>query len=292
MPWHQGLEPFLRRSEPLSVRTTFHIGGPAAFFLEPQGQDAFTSAYAAAGRSGLPLHILGGGSNLLVSDKGVEGVVLSTARLQGRTERTGERCVRVFAGTPLIRIVRWTARNGLAGLEGLAGIPGTVGGAVHMNAGGAHGTIGERVQALWCVRKNGGTYVRNGRDVEWGYRSTDLLDPVVAVELLLDRDDPEVIQERMDDVQSQKRRSQPVGEMSAGCFFKNPRGQSAGKLIDDAGMKGARVGGAAVSTRHANFIVNLGGASADDVLTLCRKVNDRVRERFGIELETEVRCWQ
>ena len=291
MAWHQGLEPSLRRTEPLAVRTTFRIGGSAAFFLEPTDERAFADAYAAAVRSGMPVHILGGGSNLLISDSGVQGIVLSTARLRGRIRTASRRRARVPAGMSLRKLVRWTARHRLAGLEGLVGIPGTVGGAVYMNAGGRHGAIGSRVGAVWCVGRDGETFVRGGRDVRWEYRSTNIREPILAVELLLDRDRPAAIRERMDATLAQKRESQPVAEPSAGCFFKNPPGESAGSLIERSGMKGQRVGMARVSTRHANFIVNMGGATAGDVLALRGKVRDRVRERFGLRLEDEVCHW-
>ena len=291
MPWHRGLEPFLKRCEPLAVRTTFRIGGAAAFFLEPPDEDAFADAYAASRRSGLPVRILGGGSNVLITDEGVRGVVLSTAGLRGPTGAAEQGKVRAQAGTSLSGLIRWAVRHGLAGIEGLAGIPGTVGGAVCMNAGGRDGTIGERVATVWCLGRDGKTFARQGRDVRWGYRSTDIGEPVTAVELLLDRDRPAKIRERIETTLAAKLESQPVAEMSAGCFFKNPRGASAGKLIDDAGMKGKRVGKACVSSRHANFIVNLGGATADDVLALCGQVRERVREQHGVLLENEVRCW-
>ena len=291
MAWHQGLEPFLRRTEPLALRTTFRIGGSSAFFLEPPDERAFADAYAAAVRSGMPVRILGGGSNLLISDRGVQGIVLSTAGLRGRIRMASGRRARMPAGMSLRKLVRWTARHRLAGLEGLVGIPGTVGGAVYMNAGAGHGTIGSRVGTVWCIGRDGETFVRRGRDVRWGYRSTDIREPIVAVELLLDRDRPAAIRERMDGTLAQKRESQPVDELSAGCFFKNPRGESAGRLIEQAGMKGQRVGMARVSRRHANFIVNMGDATAGDVLALCGKVRDRVRERFGLRLEDEVCYW-
>ena len=290
MSWQHDIEPFLRRDEPLSARTTFGIGGPAAFFVEPPGEEEFSCAYAAARRSGLPVLVLGGGSNLLISDEGVRGIILSTSRLNGLIGRAHGR-VRVPAGTGLPRLVRWAESNGLAGMECLAGIPGTVGGAVCMNAGGRDGTIGNMVSVVRCVGRHGELVERRGRDVRWAYRSSDISEPIVAVELLLRKDKPEAIRNRVKATIWQKRKSQPVERRSAGCFFKNPAGASAGALIDKAGMKGERVGMACVSTRHANFIVNLGYATSGDVLALCRKVRERIHERFGLQLESEVRLW-
>ena len=291
MSWYDGLEDILRRNEPLAKRTTFRIGGPAATFLEPDDERQFALAYSAALRSGLPVHILGGGSNLLICDEGVPGVVLSTALLQSGAPAVHEGRVVVRAGMRLSRLVRWTAQSGLAGLECLAGIPGTVGGAVRMNAGGRYGCVGGRVEAIWCADRRGETVMRQARHVRWGYRSTDIAEPILAVEFQLERDSAGKTEGRLTEILEEKRSSQPVELRSAGCFFKNPPKESAGRLIDGAGMKGRRVGGACVSDKHANFIVNLGGATARDVLALSTQVRERVRECFRVSLESEVCYW-
>jgi len=291
MAWYADLEPMLRCDVPLAERTTFCIGGSAAFLLDPPDEQSFATAYATARRGGLPLHILGAGSNLLVSDEGVPGVVLSTSKLRERTPAMRDTSLRVGAGMCLARVVRWTAKMGLSGLECLTGIPGTVGGAVRMNAGSADGAIGERVGAIWCAGADGEIFLRRGDEVDWGYRAADIRDPILAVALRLRKDHPSETQERVRTALVERHRSQPVKEPSAGCFFKNPPGNSAGRLIERAGLKGLTVGMACVSPTHANFIVNKGGARASDVLRLRDMVCFRVHERFGILLENEVCCW-
>lgn len=282
--------PLLRPNEPLAGRTSFRIGGPAEWLLEPATEEEFAGAWATACRAGLPVHVLGGGSNLLVSDAGVPGVVFSTRQLDGKPHAQGSR-VSVRAGTRLAQLVSFAAQAGLAGLEGLAGIPGTVGGAVRMNAGGRHGTIGPCVAAVRSVDRAGSFVTRPGSEITWAYRSMDLDEPIVAVELALTPEEPRLIRERITANLAAKRTVQPTELHSAGCFFRNPPGESAGRLIEAAGLKGARVGEACVSEKHANFIVNLGQATAADVRALAERVRDGVRARFHLSLEPEVRYW-
>jgi len=291
MRWHSGLEPILRRNESLARRTAFRVGGPAAFFLEPEDEATFAVAYAAAIRSRLPIHILGGGSNILVSDDGVPGVVISTARLCAPAPEVTRTGVRVGAGTRLPQLVRWSAGVGLTGLEQFAGIPGTVGGAAWMNAGGRYGAIGDVVSAVWCVTRHGGVVKRAGGNVRWAYRATDIHQPIAAIELALRRDRPEAVRKRLSDCLAEKCVEQPLSQAGAGCFFKNPPTDSAGRLIERVGLKGHGIGAARVSVKHANFIVNQGGASATDVARLSETIRERVRDRFGVLLENEVCCW-
>lgn len=291
MNWRSGLEDILEHDAPLSERTTFHIGGTAEFLLTPRDTASFARAYKAACASGLPVRVLGCGSNLLVDDAGVPGIILSTAGLRTRGPVDANGIMRVAAGANLKQLVSWCAQSGLNGLECLAGIPGTVGGAVVMNAGAYNGSIGAAVRTVWCVARDGKLFRRDCADVEWAYRRTDIDAPVVEVEFKLGRENSDSVLDRMADALITKHRAQPVGIPSAGCFFKNPPGDSAGRLIDAAGLKGISVGHASVSAQHANFIVNHGGASSSDVLRLFRTVKDNVRERFGVALENEVRFW-
>jgi UDP-N-acetylmuramate dehydrogenase len=252
-------------------------------------------------RSRLPVFILGGGSNLLVSDHGVPGIVICTTKLADKSmpaqsyatfsEHAAGSLVQLRAGTNLEKAVLWTARAGLSGLECLAGIPGTVGGAVRMNAGGRYGMICDAVAAVWCVDTQGRIYQRTADDIQWGYRATDLGDPIVRVEFDLKRKPAEAVRLQRAKILSEKRASQPVQQHSAGCFFKNPGEDKAGELIEMAGLKGYRIGEACVSPKHANFIVNLGGATANDVLALTDTVRDRVYAEFDVSLENEVSTW-
>ena len=290
MSWYRGFEDIVTHEAPLARRTTFGIGGAAEALLEPRGEPQFAEAWAAARTSGLPIRLLGGGSNLLIPDAGVRGVVVTTTRLAGHPVQDGDR-VTVAAGFELRKLLRFAMARGLSGLEALVGIPGTVGGAVRMNAGGRHGAIGRRVERVWCATDDGRIIERAGDEVAWGYRETDLCDPVLRVELKLTSDTPEAVRERTRGILRDKARAQPLGAHSAGCFFRNPPEREAWRLIVDAGLKGFHVGDAAVSEKHANFVINLGRATAADVLSLSGTVRDRVRDRSGIVLENEVHCW-
>jgi UDP-N-acetylmuramate dehydrogenase len=301
MNWHSGLESLVRQEEPLAERTTFAIGGRAAYFAEPATEAEFAACYAAALRSRMPVYILGGGSNLLVSDDGVRGIVICTTKMADKSmpapnhprfgaPRPGS-LLQLRAGTSLEKAVLWTARAGLSGLECLAGIPGTVGGAVRMNAGGRYGMICDAVHAVWCADRQGGIYMRDAGDIQWGYRATDLTDPIVRVEFDLQRKPAEAVRLQRQKILSEKRASQPMLQRSAGCFFKNPGDDKAGELIELAGLKGYRIGEACVSPKHANFIVNLGGATAHDVVALSDAVRDRVYAEFDVSLENEVSTW-
>jgi len=291
MTWHSDLDPMLRHEEPLAGRTTFRIGGPAAIFIEPPDEASFAMAYSRAAQARAPIHILGGGSNVLVPDEGLEGVVISTRALNGSAAQVTGRCMRVRAGTSLAAAVRCAAELGLSGLEPLAGIPGTIGGAVVMNAGGLRGSIGEVVACVRCVDRDGNIFDRHSGDVRRQYRETDIADPVVGVDLALNRETPEAVAERTRNVLAGRHQAQPHSQPSAGCFFKNPERDSAGRLIESAGLKGRRHGGAMVSETHANFILNTGGATAGNVMSLAEIVRAAVCDKFGVCLENEVRCW-
>jgi len=291
MTWCRGLEAWMKQDVPLAGYTTYRIGGRAAYFLTPPDASAFATAYRAARASGLPVWVMGLGSNLLVDDAGVEGIVLSTRGLTAFDGSPDDPMVTAGAGLSLQQVVRWAAKHGRSGLEAMAGIPGSVGGAVVMNAGTPEGCIADAVYAVWCADGDGRLYRRGALDVAWDYRRTNLSDPVVEVEFRLRRGDAERVQAAVDAALERKRGRQPVELPSAGCFFKNPPGDAAGRLIEAAGLKGFRVGSAEVSAKHANFIVNHGGARAADVRAVGRAVRDRVNERFGILLENEVRLW-
>lgn len=291
MPLFSEFEHMMERDAPLAPHTTFGIGGRADILLTPSDHSEFARAYATSLASGLPVYVLGGGSNVLVSDEGVRGVVLRMPKDSKDSISIRGTTVTTPAGVLLATLVHETVHAGLTGLEILAGIPGTLGGAIAMNAGGRYGCIGDKVSSVWIVDRLGRTLPVSGRKIPWGYRTANLSGPVVSVELELARDLPAAIEGRMAQILDEKHGTQPLGHSSAGCFFKNPPGDAAGRLIEHAGLKGRRRGGACVSEQHANFIVNLGGATAADVLALAHEVREQVRERFGTELEHEVRCW-
>ncbi|CAG0927140.1 UDP-N-acetylmuramate dehydrogenase [Planctomycetaceae bacterium] len=276
--------------KPLAPLTTMRIGGPAEFYLEARGFRDVLDAAEACKRTGLRLHILGGGSNLLIDDAGVPGVVVNLKHMKRVTPSEGRMVVQ--AGASLTSVVSTCARAGLAGPEGLAGIPGTVGGALAMNAGGRFAEIGEFVhKVLWLSPQGTVTYLYR-EEIQFTYRKSSLQKGVV-LEAILEgkRGEPAQLLARMKQIMEQKLASQPYTAASAGCAFTNPPGQSAGKLIDLAGCKGLKVGGAQVSEQHGNFIVNRGEASSRDVLLLMGKVQKRVFEHHGIQLIPEVKAW-
>ncbi len=242
--------------------------------------------------SGTPVRLLGGGSNLLVRDEGVKGVVVHLADpVFAKIAIEGDRVI-CGGAAKLGHVISSAVREGLAGLETLVGIPGTVGGALHGNAGGRGGDIGQWTARATVLNRKGQIATRHRDELVFGYRQSNLDELVILeAELLLERDSPAALTQRMQQQWIIKKAGQPLAHQSAGCIFKNPRGMSAGMLIDQAGLKGTRIGGAEVSDRHANFIVTESGATAADVLKLIELVRDRVEEKLGVALETEIEIW-
>jgi UDP-N-acetylmuramate dehydrogenase len=280
----------LRVGEPLARRTTLRIGGPAEVWAEIGSEPALVELLAAARDTGLAFHLLGLGSNVLVPDAGLAGVV---GRLGGNLARVRIRGRRVSAGggAVLAQVARRTAKAGLAGLEALSGFPSTVGGAVYMNAG-CYGTeIQDVLLSARLVERDGTRRRVAVADLEPVYRATNLerSGAVVTRALFeLEPGDPAALLARIEELNARRWASLPSGRPNAGSIFKNPPGDHAGRLIDACGLKGTRAGGAQISPEHANVIVNAGGASAEDVLELMRLARGSVMERFGVELEPEI----
>jgi UDP-N-acetylmuramate dehydrogenase len=283
---------FVRQTEPLAPHTWFRLGGPAEFFAVPRTVDELSALVRRCHQEQLALRFLGGGSNILVRDEGVSGVVVQLSapafgeiQIRGRTVSGG-------GGAKLGHVISTSVREGLAGLESLVGIPGTIGGALHGNAGGHAGDIGQWTSRATVMSRTGEVFDRERDDLVFAYRQSNLDDLfVLRAEFQLEKDDREELTKRMQKLWIVKKAGQPLSHQSAGCIFKNPRGMSAGMLIDQAGLKGTRVGGAEVSDRHANFIVANPGATSHDVINLIELVRDRVAERLGVELETEIDIW-
>lgn len=289
--WRRRFEDRAADERPLAPLTTWRIGGPAELYLEPQNADELAETIAWLRRSGIPYRILGGGSNLLVADKGVRGGVVSLARLCA--VRRSEGLVEAEAGARLLEVVRIAATAGLAGFENLAGIPGRVGGAVFGNAGSRYGAIGDLVVALDLMEPDGTLRRVVPEPSFFRYRASDVGERIVVRALLAGAEaDPRLLRARVRELVRERRRSQPGWVGNAGCVFKNPKGEAAGRLIDGAGCKGLRFGGVFVSSRHANFFENGGQGTASDVLRLVDLVRDRVRRAYGVELELEVRRWE
>lgn len=279
---------------PLARFTTMQVGGPARYFAQVSagGEAARLAGWAAD--VGLPWVVLGHGSNVIFPDSGYDGlVIVYRSPRPDLSAGAAEPTLVLEAGVPLAVVARWTAEQGLSGLEWASGLPGTLGGAVAGNAGAFAGSMADVVESVEVTWPGGPVQTVCGAELGFAYRHCSLLAErgpalVTSVRLKLERSDRESCLARLSEVEQKRRATQPVGA-SSGCIFRNPPGQSAGYLLDCCGLKGVAVGGAVVSERHANFIINRGQATAADVLALIRLARQRVWERFGIRLEPEVR---
>jgi UDP-N-acetylmuramate dehydrogenase len=280
-------------NEPLSRHTTFRIGGPADFLVEVADRQELTEVLRLAQAEQQPVYVLGRGSNLLVSDDGVRGIVLSLSGEFDRLEVEGTR-VRVGGGYDLPKLATQAAKRGLGGLAFACAIPGTVGAGLMINAGAHGGDMSRVVAEATVVWLDGRLERLTPAEIGFGYRTSRLQDqPCIVVEVVMDLHPApaEATQAEMRHHLERRRATQPLNLPNAGSIFKNPPGDYAGRLIEQAGLKGLREGQAQVSEKHANFIVNLGNASARDVLILMERVRSAVQDRFGVRLEPEVRIW-
>jgi UDP-N-acetylmuramate dehydrogenase len=281
----------LRPHEPLSRHTSFRLGGPADLMVLPHGIPALQGVVRCVRAAGAPLTVIGNGSNLLIRDGGIRGVVLKVAENLAGTRFTGrEGCAQ--SGALLASVAREAAAHGLAGLEFAVGIPGTIGGGAMMNAGAYGGEMKEVVTSVRVVDENGDLRELTASECEFAYRSSVLQrrDWVVAdLRMLFRPGDRERILALMSHNNYLRESKQPLNMPSAGSVFKRPPGKFVGPMVEQLGLKGYRIGGAQVSEKHAGFMVNAGGATTADVLALIAHVRERVQERFGVWLETEVR---
>ena len=279
----------IRADAPMSEYTSFRIGGPADLLFMPADRQQLMYGITRADELGVPYIVIGNGSNLLVSDEGIDGLVIRISGDFAGIEYDGSR-QQLLAGTLLCAAARDSVERGFGGLEWAAGIPGTVGGAVAMNAGAYGGELKQLLQEVQYI-ENGELKSKKPTDDELGYRRSAFAAPeriVIAATLALTPNDDGAM-ERMKEYSERRRIKQPLNYPSAGSTFKRPEGRFAGALIEQAGLKGTRIGGAEVSTLHAGFIINRGGATGDDVRQLIELVQQRVFESSGVELEPEVR---
>jgi UDP-N-acetylmuramate dehydrogenase len=283
-----GFRGALASDAPLAPYTTWRIGGPAELLIEPADRDDLILALRFTHAGGLDVRVLGNGSNVLVRDEGVAGVVLRTRAALGGVHFTGER-VEAGAGASLPALANLAAARGLAGLEFAAGIPGTLGGALVMNAGWHEHEIGPVVHAVERVLPDGSVETWTGAQCAFGYRTSALRHERGLVELRADA--PAAVRARLDAYAASRRANQPTDLPSCGSVFLKPPGDFAGRLIEAAGLKGAREGALEVSRKHANFFVNLGGGTARDALALIERVESEVEARFGVRLTREVELW-
>lgn len=285
-----GLTGSVRLGEPMARHTTYRIGGPAALFIECACIADLALTTDVLAEENVDWRVLGKGSNILVADEGYDGAVIVLGR-DFKRHALDEEHLRTGAGVILGAVVRDAFSEGRTGLEFAVGIPGTVGGALAMNAGSRDDWIGSIVESVTLFVPGKGLVAMRGPEIAWGYRSSGLQGRGIIVEAALraipgDVDD---IRRNMEASLRRRKRTQPLSMPSAGSVFVNPEGDSAGRLIEASGLKDSRIGGAVVSSVHANFIVNAGGATAADVLALVRLIRDTVKEAHGIELTPEVR---
>ncbi len=292
MSLDKGFEHIVKRAEPLAPHMWFHLGGPAEYFADPNTIDELRALVRRAREENIVVRILGGGSNILVRDEGVSGLVVRMGAPAFSEIALAGQILSAGGGAKLGQAISTSVREGLAGLEALVGIPGTIGGALHGNAGSRGGDIGQWTCQATVMTRAGEIIERSREELVFAYRESSLDELVIlGAKFELEKDDPEELTKRMQKQWIVKKAAQPLGHQSAGCIFKNPRGMSAGMLIEQAGLKNSRLGQAEVSERHANFIVAHPGATSQDVLGLIEQVRDRVMERLGIDLETEIEIW-
>jgi UDP-N-acetylmuramate dehydrogenase len=289
---------FVASDYPLARHTWFRIGGPAKYFARPRTVEELAEFSRRCQEFGIPLYVLGLGANVLISDEGIPGAVVRLSEEYwrhvnvARDESAGTALLTANAGADLQKLVLHTCREGLAGVECMAGIPGTVGGGVRMNAGGKFGDFGANITRVTVMDASGNVFERTRDDLIFEYRRTNIVAPfILSAELELEIDSPEACTKRTKEVWMYKQSTQPLSTKSAGCMFKNPRGISAGSLIDQCGLKGLRVGNAEVSEKHANFIIAHPGCTAEDIRNLVAEVKEKVEARHGVRLETEVQMW-
>ncbi|MBS3734721.1 MAG: UDP-N-acetylmuramate dehydrogenase [Phycisphaerae bacterium] len=287
-----GLEEIITCDEPLGPYTWMGIGGAASYLIEPRNVEELADVVRRCRENDVPMRVLGGGANVLIDDAGVDGAVIRLTKGDFREYRRDETGLTAAAGAEMGKCVLHCVRQGLAGLECLTGIPGTVGGCVRMNAGGAFGDIGNVVESVDVMTDAGAIFTRHRPELAFAYRSTNITAPfILSVGFRLTEDDPHRILRQVKQIWIYKKNTQPLGGRNAGCVFKNPRGISAGALIDRAGLKGKRVGGAHVSEKHANFILADKGTKASDVLKLISSIREEVYKKAEVYLELEIEVW-
>lgn len=295
MNWWRNLKGKISFEEPLKKHTTFKIGGPARFFVSPVDTPDLKSLVTLAKTEKIPVFVIGAGSNILAADRGIKGIAvkLNSPFFKKVSGPNKGNYLEAASGLAIADLIQGAKEKSLSGLEFLSGIPGTLGGALAMNAGAWGKDIARLVEKVSVMDYNGKVKVLKKKDIKFGYRKSSLAKYIIlGASLKLAKRDKSQISANIKRYLSKRRDAQGVGLPNAGCVFKNPPGIGAGRLIDLAGLKGKSCGRAVVSARHANFILNQGGARASDVLKLMSLVKRRVRQRFNINLEPEIKIWR
>ena len=287
-----GLEEIVKFDEPMSNHTWYKLGGPAKYFIEPKNEASLLDVVKRCHENEIEMYVLGRGSNLLVKDSGVDGaVVYLNDDNFGDVQFDGTKVV-AQAGVDIGTLIGECARKGLRGIECMVGIPGSVGGAIRMNAGGSFGDIASITRKVSLMDRTGFKFEREREEIFFGYRSSNIMAKfILGATFELIEDDPESIGRSIKEIWMFKKSTQPLNSRNAGCVFKNPRAMSSGALIEKAGLAGSSKGGAIISDRHANFICAGKGATSQDVLNLIDMIRKRIKLEFDVDLEMEIEIW-
>ncbi|MHC4062640.1 MAG: UDP-N-acetylmuramate dehydrogenase [Planctomycetota bacterium] len=287
------LEEIVETDYLLANHTWYGLGGPADYFIRPKTLEQLKEVVRRCNENNLRAHVMGFGSNLLISDDGVRAAVIKLEGKQFEQTRFEGEQLTAWAGADLRKLTRACVKKGLSGLEGMTGIPGSMGGAVRMNAGGRFGDIGAVVESVMLMDSQGSVFEKSKPELVFDYRRTNITAKfVLSAQLKLNEAEPEQVMRTVKEVWIYKENNQPpLNTKNSGCIFKNPRGVSAGALIDRADLKGLQIGGAVVSEKHANFIIAHPGCKSRDVMRLIDVIKERVKKQFDVELELEIEIW-
>jgi UDP-N-acetylmuramate dehydrogenase len=288
----KGLEEIVEADYPLAKRTWYGLGGPADYFIRPKTVKQLKEVVRRCNENNIRIYVMGFGSNLLISDEGLRAAVIKLESDQfAKIDFEGEE-ITAWAGAELSKLVLTCVEKGLSGIEALTGIPGSIGGAVKMNAGGNFGDFGATVETVTLMDNQGNVFDKSKPELVFDYRRTNITAKfILNARLKLNEADSEQIMRTVKEIWIYKKNNQPLNTKNSGCIFKNPRGISAGALIDRAGLKGLQIGGAVVSEKHANFIIAEKGCTSRDVMRLIEAIKQRVKEQFDTELELEIEIW-
>jgi len=288
-----GLEEIVETNYPLAKKTWYGLGGAVDYFIRPKTVDQLKEAIGRCNENNIPIYVMGFGSNLLIDDKGLRGAVIRLDSDEFSQIQCEDEQLTAGAGAELSKLVLSCVQKGLSGLEALTGIPGSIGGSIKMNAGGNFGDIGSATESVTLMDIQGNIFEKSKPELVFDYRSTNITAKfILGAQIKLSPANPEQIMRTVKEIWIYKKNNQPLNTRNAGCIFKNPPGASAGALIDRAGLKGTKVGGATVSEKHANFIIAQKGCKSSDVLKLIDIVKQKVSEKFDIELELEIEIWK
>jgi UDP-N-acetylmuramate dehydrogenase len=287
-----GLEEIVETNYPLAKKTWYGLGGPADYFIRPKTTEQLKEVVRRCNENRIGIHVMGFGSNLLISDEGLREAVIKLGTDQFTQIEFDGQDITAWAGAELSKLVLECVQKGLSGLEALTGIPGSIGGAVKMNAGGNFGDFGAAVESVTLMDSEGSIFEKSKPELVFDYRRTNITAKfILNARLKLNEGEPDQIMRTIQETWIYKKNNQPLNTKNSGCIFKNPRGVSAGALIDRAGLKGLQIGGAVVSEKHANFIIAEKGCRSRDVMRLIETVKQRVKEQYDIELELEIEIW-